>query len=270
MPRGVQIFFNSCTDPARHDEYNSWYFHTHFPDLCGSKGWVQARRFVNTQPDSPAGQYFTLYDFDTDDMTVSVDQLISTALETGPKGRHIDCLASGTLGTYWEIDPGEHRPLESVNYPVPSSGITPPAIADSLPAKTSQKALYVVLNNCSDPARNEEFNRWYTHTHLPDLAPAKGLTRIGRYRRVEERGPSKYMALYEFETGDPSGSMADFQRLAAEARAAGRGFDALESIGRHYFIEIDGSAYPPLQTLDYPRDRPLGRPLAELHSGAQP
>ena len=31
-------------------------------------------------------------------------------------------------------------------------------------------ATYLVFTNCTDPARDEEFNRWYTHTHVPDLS----------------------------------------------------------------------------------------------------
>ena len=38
-----------------------------------------------------------------------------------------------------------------------------------------------VFSNCTDSSREEEFNRWYTHIHLPDLSSAKGLVSAKRY-----------------------------------------------------------------------------------------
>ena len=50
MPKGVLLVFSNCNDPARHDEYNSWYCHTHFPDLSVASGFVRARRYANAYP----------------------------------------------------------------------------------------------------------------------------------------------------------------------------------------------------------------------------
>ncbi len=61
---------------------------------------------------------------------------------------------------------------------------------------------FFVFSNCTDPSREEEFNRWYTHIHLPDLSHAKGLVSTKRYVDPEPNSKAKYLAVYEFETED--------------------------------------------------------------------
>ena len=116
------------------------------------------------------------------------------------------------------------------------------------------KGMYVVLTNCADPARHEEYNRWYSHIHQPDLKPAKGLVSVNRYRNTSPDGePSVYMATYEFKTDDFWESRVDFFRLA-EMTFPSRHIDCHESRGKGgWFQEIDAGAYEPLEVLDYPR-----------------
>ncbi len=65
------------------------------------------------------------------------------------------------------------------------------------------KGVFLVLTNCTDPNREEEFNRWYSHTHLPDLSKAKGLVQARRFvNLLPEMGPAKYLAIYEFDSDD--------------------------------------------------------------------
>ena len=59
---------------------------------------------------------------------------------------------------------------------------------------------FLVFSNCTDPSREEEFKRWYTHIHLPDLSSAKGLVSSKLYVDPEPDSKAKYLAVYEFET----------------------------------------------------------------------
>ena len=62
------------------------------------------------------------------------------------------------------------------------------------------KGVFVVYSNCTEASRDEEFNRWYTHTHLPDLSKTKGLVKVRRFRNLRSfQGPSQYLTIYEFE-----------------------------------------------------------------------
>jgi hypothetical protein len=87
---------------------------------------------------------------------------------------------------------------------------------------------FLVLSNCTDPSREEEFNRWYTHIHLPDLSGTKGLVSAKRYVDLEPDSSAKYLALYEFETDDIEESLQSLYGLAAECWPKGRHIDCME------------------------------------------
>lgn len=122
------------------------------------------------------------------------------------------------------------------------------------------KGLYPVFTRCTDPAREEEFNRWYTHTHLPDLGKAKGFVKARRFVGRNPDGATVYLAAYEFESDDLGESVRDLLRLALEAFAAGRHIDCIEGLtGVTFppvFEEIDPASLKPLERLDYPRQVP--------------
>ena len=67
-----------------------------------------------------------------------------------------------------------------------------------------EKWILVIASNCSDPAREDEFNDWYDNIHLPDLMKNPGFVRASRFVNPEpstlESG--KYLAIYEIETED--------------------------------------------------------------------
>jgi hypothetical protein len=116
MARYSFFVYSNCTDPAREQEFNRWYTHVHLPDLSAAKGFVAARRYVSTDPDS-ASKYLAVYEFDTDDIDASIKSLYALAAETWPRRRHIDCIAPGRAVTspvvaFREIDPQSLQPME--------------------------------------------------------------------------------------------------------------------------------------------------------------
>ncbi len=61
--------------------------------------------------------------------------------------------------------------------------------------------LWVVSLNFNAPEREQEFNKWYSETHVPDVVEAQGVIRATRYvalRAIE--GQPKYLAIYEVES----------------------------------------------------------------------
>lgn len=90
------------------------------------------------------------------------------------------------------------------------------------------KYIQVVGTNCTDPAREKEFNEWYDKTHLPDVLETPGFVRATRYEHNSPKeGDAKYLAVYEIETDD----LAAFQKASGEniakKREAGRFIDCL-------------------------------------------
>lgn len=117
------------------------------------------------------------------------------------------------------------------------------------------RGVFVVYSNCTEASRDEEFNRWYTHTHLPDLSNTKGLVRARRFRNLRGlQGPSQYLAIYEFESDDLEDSVRELSNTAVEAFAKGRHIDCFGVAGMHLFEEIDPDSLEPLGDVDYPKE----------------
>jgi hypothetical protein len=82
-----------------------------------------------------------------------------------------------------------------------------------------------------DPAREEEFNRWYDTEHIGRLLEVPGFLSAARYRAV--RGGPKYLAMYEMEDHNVLRSAAfidavryqpSARRLAVSPSTTGRNF----------------------------------------------
>jgi hypothetical protein len=134
------------------------------------------------------------------------------------------------------------------------------------------RATYLVYTNCTDPAREEEFNRWYSHVHLPDLSSARGLVGARRFINPRARpGEARYVCQYEFDTDDPEASLRDLLRLSLESFARGRHIDCVEGAppgepALTPLIEIDPATLKPLGSVDYPRQIP--EPIRRLVEAA--
>lgn len=60
--------------------------------------------------------------------------------------------------------------------------------------------LFLVGTVCTDPAREEEFNKWYNQTHIPQVCSIPGVKRGVRYQALDvEEGYPTYIALYEMD-----------------------------------------------------------------------
>lgn len=128
-----------------------------------------------------------------------------------------------------------------------------------------------VFTNCTDSARELEFNRWYSHTHLPDLSKAMGFRTARRFTNpVADETSAKFYAQYEFQTDDPAKTIVDFLDQALEAYAAGRHIDCIEESvagSGAMWIEIDRDSLVPLDetVMNYPTE-PAERLLLAINA----
>jgi hypothetical protein len=114
------------------------------------------------------------------------------------------------------------------------------------------KALMVVGSNPTDSAREAEFNRWYTDTHLDDVLKVAGFQVARRYELSParpmagtEQSPFRYLAIYDVESDD------------------------LEQAGRDLQAALDSGAIPISETFDlssFSVDFYAAIPGAERHS----
>lgn len=130
------------------------------------------------------------------------------------------------------------------------------------------RGVFVTAHECTAPQREEEFNRWFTHTFVPDISKAKGFVRARRYRGAADGGftpssgvnpPQQYLTVYEFDSSDLKESVKDVARLSLKAYEAGRHIDCIRTFTKGEgprggdWIEIDPSEHQPLPKVDYSR-----------------
>ena len=74
--------------------------------------------------------------------------------------------------------------------------------------------LLFAFSDCRDPEREDEFNDWYSNTHLPDMLEVPGMISATRWMSAEnmEGEKRKYLALYELEAD----SVDDFNAKVRE------------------------------------------------------
>ena len=68
------------------------------------------------------------------------------------------------------------------------------------------RAIWIMLSNCTDPARDAEYNEWYNKMHIPDLTATPGVLSGQRYKNLRPQlAPDEplYLALYTVEWEDP-------------------------------------------------------------------
>lgn len=102
------------------------------------------------------------------------------------------------------------------------------------------KAVLVVMTNPIENSRDEEFNNWYTKTHLPDVLKVPGFIAATRYRLTDQQltapapeGTHKYLAIYEVDTDDLAAANA-----ALLAAATGGAMEISETLDMGSFSTL--------------------------------
>jgi hypothetical protein len=85
------------------------------------------------------------------------------------------------------------------------------------------KGILLVRSGPASPETEDEYNRWYTEVHIPELLAVPGFVAARRYRlhaaagSADEGEPASYLAVYEVEGGD----LGDVVQLMADRSSAG-------------------------------------------------
>lgn len=102
-----------------------------------------------------------------------------------------------------------------------------------------EKWIMAVETNCTDPAQETEFNKWYDSVHLQDVLSIPGVVRATRYENSSPaEGQGKFLALYEIETADVLQAMADMSAGMARWTEQGRLFPALSIVNGGLYRQI--------------------------------
>ena len=90
--------------------------------------------------------------------------------------------------------------------------------------------ILLVLSNCIDAAKEQEFNRWYEDVHIPDILDAGGFHTAYRYESLDpEATKGKYLAIYETDNIDPAKAREKHGAVRADWEQRGRLSDLIET-----------------------------------------
>lgn len=85
------------------------------------------------------------------------------------------------------------------------------------------KYVLMVLTRPASPEREDEFNQWYTETHIREVTDAPGFTGARRLKLVDafkspQTPEQPYLALYEVETDDIGSVLAEVGARSQDGR----------------------------------------------------
>ncbi|WP_260583647.1 DUF4286 family protein [Sphingopyxis sp. PET50] len=183
---------------GRDAAHRDWYLTHHLPDVCGVPGVLRGEFLrVAVAADAPRWANAAAYWLDGEPAGV-----LGEIFRRAGSG---DWVMSDTLD-------GETMMMaigEALTGRV-RSAVTPDA-------EGKDRQLYIVLTNAT-PGDDDEFNDWYSNTHIPDVLAVPGFVAAQRFRLVDHPAlrayPYRYLALYEVAAGEAD---AAFAELAARA-----------------------------------------------------
>ena len=185
------------------EAFNYWY-NSHLPNLLRIPGYQWAQRYVNLD----GGARFTaLYG------VRSASDLPSLLQFGGPD---LHAIAASEYSAFSALQ-GTGGHISNVYQHISGSPLRDPLLL-------SDRPLSIVTANV-DPAYEEEWDRWYTESHLPGVLNVPGYACGARFRRLDHpalenfnTGP-KYLAIYECESEDVLPTLVPGDRIHPEAEA---------------------------------------------------
>jgi hypothetical protein len=204
---GLLVVYAKCVRVDDEGTWDAWEDDVHLPAQCSRPGgpWA-ATRFELTarpQPGMPGigFTHVTIHELDDADVsgqaarTLAVDDRLRAAGRMHP--------AHATVGADVFAAHGPH-------------GVKAPP-SD---ARAGHILTHVL---CTDPARLDEWDRWYDDQHVPDMLGCGAFSSMSRWRRVpgHEVGPN-HLTLYDVATDTVEEAVRRSAITLAEVTAAGR------------------------------------------------
>ena len=107
--------------------------------------------------------------------------------------------------------------------------------------------LLMATTNCRNPSKEEEFNYWYHHIHLPDVTESGVFQHPIRFVNTEPGGVTDhhgkivgYASVVETNSEDVSAALAGLRANNARLREEGRYHDDLEIVSSGAFNRLGG------------------------------
>jgi hypothetical protein len=220
--KNLLYVLTSCKDPAEDAEFNEWYDNTHLLDVLSSGLLRNPVRFVRATDaaEDREPRYLATWESDTE----TPDRLLQEVRELGQsllrQGRVHPSLRLKHMGMLRRIDGG----FWSRRHGQEVAGVM------------------VVSSNCTDPAREDEFNDWYSNIHLPDILSTGAFHTDYRYEDINpQESVGKYWAIYETDI-DPVRAAEILDARREWFVANNRRTDTIDPVRRSLFRRIYSQA----------------------------
>jgi len=192
----------NARDDVRDREFCEWYESTHLPDVLETPDYVNGKRYEVKEFYPGRGKHITTYEIESDDIDETLRVRRAKRDRELEAGRYIDGFIPIWRDVLWQefarVVPDKETPAGG-------------------------RWVHLVETICRYPDREDEFNEWYTNTHLPDVQKTPGFMAATRYKAHEQRdGRGQYLTVYEIVTDDIAESMRQRAVFKAEEQAAGR------------------------------------------------
>ena len=183
---GALIALTNWAEEAKLEDFYRWYDKTHVPDIIKTGVYHTASRWENSNPQNGEGRFLALYETDREDPHAAYPECRNRLGDFSVPPQ----LQGVFTGAFKYIGPGE-------------------GIPHSPSASKQTRGLLTVFTQCTDPAREADYNKWYDTVHLPDVLETPGVT--AGYRLVGVDGEDrKNVAVYEVPDEDVEGA---YQRI---------------------------------------------------------
>ena len=206
---------------------NLWY-NSHLPNLLRIPGYLWAQRYVGVDDRT---RFTTLYG------VRSTHDLPTMLQWHGPELHPI----AGREYAGWQKLQGLTGLLGNVYEQIMGTPLRDPLLLFDRPLS--------VVTAEPDPAHEEEWNHWYSESHVPNLLKVPGYVMAARFRAIDHPALAefstapRYLALYECESEEAIASLQAGERMNAEARAE---FESFERSWLRYTRNSGWGFYKPI------------------------
>lgn len=179
---GLLAVFVNCSDPSKEAEMNAWYNTVHAPDVTRPGVFTDFTRFVNptAKGTTEDPRYLAIYETGWGNVAEAAERF-----RAGREGLR-----------RWSAESRLHPALSLAKVSFFKSHGSKPVC----PPGRRTRGILVVMTDCSDPARTEEFDRWYDEVHIPEVIGTGCYWSAMRYRSIDPPSQDpRYLALYETE-----------------------------------------------------------------------
>ncbi len=204
--------------------FTTWY-NSHLPNLLRIPGYQWAQRYVNLD----GGARFTAF------YGIRSADDLSSLLQFGSPDLHP--IAASEFSVFGTLE-GKSDAVSNVYEQISGASLRDPLLL-------SDRPLSIVTADV-DPAHEQDWDRWYTESHLPGVLAVPGYACGARFRRFEHpalenfnTGP-KYLALYEVENEEVLPTLFPGDRIHPEAQAE---LDRWAAYGARHARNFNWGAY---------------------------